>query len=111
MSLALLWEHTRALAPEPGTSARSERARWSARVRLRRQVRERVRFSHVTFYQPVVGRFDRFGVDSNTSLAADLTSSVAFTATLQEQYDSEATRRGARSNHDGQLLFGLRTTF
>ena len=40
-----------------------------------------------------------------------LTSTVALTATFHDTYDSEARSRGAVSNNDGQMLFGVRAEF
>jgi hypothetical protein len=110
-SLALLWEHTRALDPEPPTPLNRTQARWSLRVRARRQLTETTRLEHVTFYQPAVQRFGRYTAESTTSLAVTILTRVAVTATLRDRYDSEARSRGARSNHDGQLLFGARASF
>lgn len=112
LSLALLAEHTRPLDPdENGRLVSTSRTRWSLRARTQHQITPTVRLSHVTFYQPTVGRTERFTVNSTTSLAANVTSAVALTVTLQDSYDSEARRRGARSNNDGQLLFGVRAGF
>ena len=36
---------------------------------------------------------------------------VEVCTTLRDRFDSEARRRGARSTHDGQVLFGLRASF
>lgn len=115
VSLAMLAERTRPRdvpAAAGGDDPAPEwRARWSLRGRTKRTVRDGIRFSHVTFYQPSVDRMSRFTVNSTTTLAADLTSTVALTVTLHDTYDSEARRRGARSNNDGQLLFGVRAGF
>jgi hypothetical protein len=110
-SLALLGERTRVLHPEPGAPTDVSRARWSARLRVRRQLGAGLRVTHVTFYQPAVDRVDRYVVDSQTALALTLTKVLAATVTLRDRYDSEATARGARSDHDGQVVFGLRATF
>ena len=111
VSLALLGERTRALDPAPAMESVSTRVRWSLRGKLRRRFSDALRFTHVTFYQPAVDRPARYTIDSNSSLAATMTRSLALTATLRERFDSEARTRGARSNHDGQLLFGVRTSF
>jgi len=111
VSLALLGERTRTLHPTADEPRATERVRWSWRVRARRRFSEGVRLTHVTFYQPAVDRPGRYTVDSNTGLAVTLTRALALTTSLREKYDSEARARGARSNHDGQLLFGVRATF
>lgn len=110
-SLALLWEHTRALDPEPPAPLSESQARWSLRLRARRQLTEATRLEHVTFYQPAVDQFARYTAESTTSLAVTINTRVAVTGTLRDRYDSEARSRGARSNHDGQLLFGARASF
>lgn len=115
ISLALLWEHTRALDPDtsltPPTPATSSRTRWSLRGRVQRQLTSAVRLTHVTFYQPAVDHLARYTADSNTSLAIALNQTFSLSMTLRDRYDSEARRRGARSNHDGQLLFGIKAAF
>ena len=68
-------------------------------------------FSHTTFYQPAVSAFEHFTADSKTTLENKLLASLSLTATLRDLYDSEATRRGATSNHDGQFLLGVRAAF
>ena len=111
VSLAMLYERTRTLDPEPFAPALDTRARWSLRARVRRRLAPAVYLSHVTFYQPTVGRLGRYTADSNTSIDVTLTEGLALTATLRDRYDSEARRRGSVSNHDGQILFGLRASF
>jgi hypothetical protein len=111
LSLALLWEHTRALDPDSTQPATTSRTRWSLRGRVRRKLASNVSFSHVTFYQPAVDRFERYTADSNTSLAFAFNETLALTLTLRDHIDSEARRRGARSAHDGQFLFGLSASF
>lgn len=117
-SLALLAERTRARRepgqPAGGTdAARGEgnRVRWSLRARWRRQLTPTLRVSHVTFYQPTVNAVQRYTVETTTTIASPLRRGLDLTGTLLDRYDSEARRRGARSNHDGQLLFGLRASF
>jgi hypothetical protein len=112
VSLALLGERTRALALADSAAGVTGRTRWSLRFRYRRQVSPSVFFSHVTFYQPAVRAIaERYTVDANTALEAALTPVLSLTGTLRHRYDSEARRRGAASNADGQLLFGVRGRF
>jgi hypothetical protein len=40
-----------------------------------------------------------------------MTTTLALQASFLDNYDSEARDRGARSNNDGELLFGLAATF
>jgi hypothetical protein len=65
----------------------------------------------VTFYQPQVNRVSRYTIRSTTTVAADLTSRTALTLTFSDLYDSESRGRGARTNNDGQLLFGVSAAF
>lgn len=119
VSLALLAERTRGLdAVATGDDGAGTRVRWSLRARLRRQLTRRtggatgVRLTHVTFYQPTVdapGR--RATAESTTTLSVPLAARVELTGTFRDRFDTEARRRGARSNHDGQLLFGVRAGF
>ncbi|HEY7568952.1 MAG TPA: DUF481 domain-containing protein [Gemmatimonadaceae bacterium] len=109
-SLAILAERTRVLHPLVQTSATAVRTRWSLRVRFRRQLSDVVHLSHVLFYQPAVDRLARYTTESNTSLDVSLSKNVALMSAFRSRYDSEARQRGARSNHDGQLLFGVRAT-
>jgi hypothetical protein len=111
MSLAALWERTTVLRAAPLTRPHLTRARWSLRARVRRDLAPGIRLTHVTFYQPAVDRPARFFVDTDTSLAISVTRALALTATLRGRFDSEAHQRGARSNHDGQVLFGMRASF
>jgi hypothetical protein len=110
-SLALLAERTRALPDAGATGGAGTRVRWSLRVRGRRRLASGVRLSHVTFWQPTVGQPSRYTVESTSLLAVPVRAGLELTGSLRDRYDSEARRRGARSNHDGQLLFGLRATF
>jgi hypothetical protein len=114
VSLAALGEQTRAVPREGSTAAvrgAGARYRWSVRARYRRRLGESLRFSHLSFYQPTIDRPARYTLESNTSLAVPLVSRVEFTVTHRERFDSEAVDRGAPSNRDGQLLFGVRATF
>ena len=106
-SLAVLWERTRALDPDSSTDSTITRARWSLRGRIRRQLGPVVRFTHVTFYQPAIDQLAIYIVDSNTSFEIKIDASKSLTATWRERFDSEARARGARSNRDGQVLFGV----
>jgi hypothetical protein len=112
LSLALLAERTRALGDAAAARGAGARVRWSLRARVRRRLGPALRLTHVTFYQPTVdtpGR--RYTAESTTVLAVPVRAGLDLTATLRDRFDSEARRRGARSNHDGQLLFGVRSAF
>jgi hypothetical protein len=112
VSLALLWERTAPLRVSGQVLGPSvTRARWSLRFRTRRQLTPTLFVSHVTFYQPAVAAVGRYTTDMTTTLENRILSALSLTASLRDRYDSEATRRGAASNHDGQLLVGVRAGF
>ena len=113
LSLALLGEQTRARRAVAADEVRGAtwRTRWSLRARTRKQLNTMLRATHVTLYQPAVDRIDRYTIVSTSTLAAALTSAIALTATFHDTYDSEARGRGAASNNDGQMLFGVRAEF
>ena len=110
LSLALLAE--RSLLPDTA-GPRIERtlARYSARFRLDRQFDERLSLAHLTFWRPEAGALERFTFTSRTSLAYKMTTSLSVQASFLDNYDSEARERGARSNNDGEILFGMAATF
>jgi hypothetical protein len=108
LSGAVLGERARPMwsVDRPVTEATSV-ARWSLRAKLDRKDDDRLSYSHVTFYQPVVDDVSRYLVISTSQAAYALTAAVAATLSFTERYDSEARSRGARSNHDGHLLVGV----
>jgi hypothetical protein len=114
ISLAVLAERTQPRDDEPSAADTTRvrwLSRWSLRARMRRQLSKSTRFTHVTFYQPAIDQLDRYTVNSTTTLAASLTTKLSLTFAVHDMYDSESRARGARSNNDGQLLFGLSATF
>ena len=109
ISLALLGERTAALSDT--TIPVESVVRWSWRVKSEYKVREQLSLSHVTFYAPVVQDPAEYTVTSTSVGAYSLNSAVALTLTFNDNYDSRARLRGAPSNNDGALLFGIRSTF
>jgi hypothetical protein len=110
-SLALLWEQTDVMDGNSNPDLESSRLRWSFRLKGRNRLDDRLHFTHETFYQPSVREMQRFTLTSTLALTFDLNRILALTSTLRDTYDSEARRRGARSNNDGQLLLGLRARY
>lgn len=110
LSLAVLAE--RSLLPDTA-GPRIERtlARYSARYRLEREIGERVALAHETFFRPEVDALDRFTLTSRTSFAYKVAEFLALQLSFLDNYDSEARTRGARSNNDGELVFGVLATF
>lgn len=109
VSVAALFEDTRTRrVASIDTRASGRRARWSVRARYRRQLAPALRLTHTTYYQPSVSEPGRYTVDASTVLGIPLREHLDLTITHRERLDSEATARGAPSNRDGQLLFGVR---
>lgn len=111
LSLALLWEETQALHPAEGQDASVTLARWSLRLRASRRLSSSVTMTHQTLWQPAAKELGSYTTETQTGLAIALNSSLSMTVTLRDRYDSEADTRGAISNHDGQVLFGIRAKF
>lgn len=84
-------------------------ARWSARFRARRSMREGgVVFDLVSFYKPAFQEpAQDFTVEVTSSLTFALTRQVGLKLSLADKYDSLAEDRGARDNNDGRLFFSL----
>lgn len=109
ISIALLGERT--YLPPDVPDETETLLRWSARGRYRRQMNERVRVTHETFYAPVTNDFDRYTITSTTSIAIRLAQHADLNFSFIDNYDSEAKKRGARANNDGQLVLGIATAF
>lgn len=111
LSVAALVERTepRADADAPSQDGVETLARWSARVRARRSLREGgVVFDLVSFYRPAFEAPARdFTVEVTSSVTFALTQAVGLKLSLADKYDSLAEDRGARSNNDGRLFFSL----
>lgn len=97
-----------ALAPPTITASL---ARLSGRFRYMRLLNTRVGFDHVSWYRPEVADFRRFLSSSKTSLTYRLTKRTKLRLALEHDYDSQARRRGARSNGNGNLLIGADSRF
>jgi hypothetical protein len=111
VSAALLLERSRAMPSDSTRADLTTRRRWSLRFRVRHGLTPRLRFSHVSFYQPAVDHPGSYTIDTVTEMQDELWGAISATLTLHDRFDTEARGRGAPSNHDGQLLFGLRTSF
>lgn len=105
LSVALLDERT---VPRSTTGPASPKrlTRWSWRGRVQHQFDEKVRVTHVTFWQPDASRLARYLLRSTTEVVYQATKKVGLTFSFLDSYDSEATARGARVNNDGQMMFG-----
>lgn len=110
VSLAMLAERLRPTALSPDSAIVSA-ARWSGRARFKHQFDPRLKLSHTTFWQPRVTDLESYTVNSTSELSLAVRHSTSFTVSYLALYDSAARDRGARSNNDAQLLFGVRTGF
>lgn len=97
--------------PGPAPVVRSELARLATRVRYRTQLTERVNFDLVSSYRPEIAAPDRFLVSNFVGLSYAVTSWAGLRLSFQNDFDSLARSRGARSNHNGQILVGANTRF
>lgn len=110
VSVAMLAERLRPSALSPDSETVSA-ARWSGRARFRHNFDERLRLSHTTFFQPKVTDFESYTVNSTSELSYALRASTSLTLSYLSLYDSAARDRGALSNNDAQLLFGVKSAF
>lgn len=106
----MLAERLRPSRLSPDTETVSA-ARWSGRARFKHQFDPRLKLSHTTFWQPRVSDLESFTVNSTSELSFAVRQSTSFTISYQSLYDSAARGRGAQSNNDAQVLFGVKTGF
>ena len=105
-SAGFLGEHTvpsanRTLSPDENF------ARWTGRLKLLQKVDDKLTLTHETFYQPRVQDISTFTVASTSALTYQVSKAVGVQMSLTDNYDSGAQERGARSNNDGQMVFGV----
>ncbi len=87
-------------------------AKWAAGFRLEREIDGgRVRFETETSVEPEVRELGVFTLTSRSSLTFQVSQRIGVQFSFVDSYDSEAEFRGARSNNDGQLFFGVVGTF
>jgi len=110
VSLAMLAERLRPTALSPDSETVSA-ARWSGRARFKHQFDARLKLQHTTFWQPRVSDLESFTVNSTSELSFAVRQSTSLTISYLVLYDSAARGRGARSNNDAQLLFGVKSGF
>ncbi len=108
LSLALLAERTRALND---TIAPTTLARWSWRLRFDVPAPGRLAFTHTTFYAPEFRTAERYTVKSVSTASVAISKPLSLTLTFRDNYDSQARLRGARTNNDGSVEFGIRASF
>jgi hypothetical protein len=108
LSVALLDELTVPLVAADADPLPSTRlTRWSLRGRLNHTFDDRLRMTHATFWQPSAWAGESYLVRSTSEAEYAITRHLGFATSMVVNYDSEAILRGARVNHDGQVLFGV----
>ena len=109
-SLALLGEKTISSGAQPA-GLQTTLVRWAATAQIKHKIDDKLSVSTETVYRPSAPELAQFTFTNTTAFQYQMNTSVGLTVSLLDNYDSEAMRRGARSNNDGQLLFGVMTTF
>jgi hypothetical protein len=110
LSIALLAERS-VLAATDSTRTEQVYARYSAQYRLERKLDDRVTASFSTSYRPEFHALHRFTGTANAAVLYKVAAALALKASVVDNYDSDARSRGARSDNDGDLLFGCVATF
>lgn len=110
LSAALLAERS-VLVVSDSEQTEKVYARYSIRYQLERKVDDRVTATFLTFYRPEFSALHRFTGTANAAILYRVAAALALKASVVDNYDSEARSRGARSNNDGDVLFGLVATF
>jgi hypothetical protein len=98
-------------ASTPDELLRRELVRLSNRVRYRNQFTDRVNLEHVTWIRPQVNDWSDMLASSLTSLGYVLSTHASLRLSFQNDFDSNSRARGARSNHNGQILVGVAARF
>ncbi len=110
LSLAVIAEKT--IPREGAGEEEGVVAKWSARFKLVRGAGGgRLRFESDTAYEPEASDLSVYTLTSRNSFALQLNERIAVQLSFVDAFDTEAVDRGARSNNDGQLFFGLVGTF
>ncbi len=86
-------------------------ARLSGRLRYRRKFTNRVGLEHTTWYRPELAAFHRYLASSVSAFSYSVSRGSKMQLSLQNDFDSLARSRGARSNQNGQVLVGASTKF
>jgi hypothetical protein len=109
-ALAVLGEKTVEDSPDNGDS--EILARWTGEFHLRRSFTEdRTVFEAKANYNPVFDQLDNYTVTAESSIAFKLSQIISLKLSVVDNYDSQATERGARDNNDGRVLFSVLSSF
>lgn len=93
---------------EPAVDGTQIFGRWSASARGKYAFADgRLTLSTDLAYRPEFGGAGSFTFESTTGLAYQISRVVSLKLTFVDNYDSEARNRGARSNNDGYVFFGV----
>jgi hypothetical protein len=95
----------------PMDLVRSQLLRLSNRVRYRNQFTDKVNVDHVTWLRPRVDNVGDLLGSSSTSIGYVLTKHASLRLSFINDYDSRSRARGARSNHNGQMVVGVAAKF
>jgi len=101
----------RAAGSPPRPTLSTALVRLSGRMRYQRSFTPRIGIDHVTWYRPELAAFNRFIATSNSAVSYTVGKRSSLRLSLQNDFDSLARSRGARSNQNGQVLFGASTKF
>lgn len=85
--------------------------RLSGRVRFKRRFTSRAGMEHTTSYRPDLASFTRYLATSVSAFSYSMGRGANMQVSLQNDFDSLARSRGARSNQNGQILVGASTRF
>ncbi len=107
VSLALLGEQLDLARADTLAPPNEALVRWSARFRVEHKLNDRLSVRNETFYRPEFAELDQFTFTTRASLAYQISELLNLTLSFLDDYDSEAEARGARSNNDGQIVFGV----
>lgn len=111
-SVALVGEQSvLPIGGSPTDLVRSELVRLSNRVRYRNQLTEKMNLDHVTWLRPRADNFSDLLGSSSTSIGYLLTKRSSLRLSFINDYDSRSRARGARSNHNGQMVVGVAAKF
>ncbi len=82
-------------------------ARVSMLAKFQHSFDDRFQITHSTSWQPSASGPSQYLVNTNTALQFKMNGTVSLSLTFADNYDSGAKSRGARTNNDGQMLFGV----
>jgi hypothetical protein len=109
-TLALLGERTIPAADQADAES-TTLLRWASSLTFKHKIDDKLSVKNETSYRPSAPDISEFTFTSTSSLGYAMNHSVGLMLSVLDNYDSQAKSRGARSNNDGQLLFGVQTTF